>query len=126
VRAEAKTDQVPLLAAGVAFFGFLSLFPAIIAVVLAYGLFADPQDLRARAEDLAATLPRSARELVLQQVDTLIGTSSSSLGLGFAVALFTALWSASGGVGYLLTAVNVAYDEEDSRGSSSARRSPWP
>jgi membrane protein len=27
--AEAKTDQVPLLAAGVAFFGFLSLFPAV-------------------------------------------------------------------------------------------------
>ena len=40
--AEAKADQVPLLAAGVAFFAFLALFPAMIALVLLYGLVADP------------------------------------------------------------------------------------
>ncbi|MEU4292615.1 hypothetical protein AB0E63_30705 [Kribbella sp. NPDC026596] len=44
--AEAKADQVPLLAAGVAFFGFLSLFPAVVAAVLAYGLVADPSQIR--------------------------------------------------------------------------------
>ena len=36
--AEAKADQVPLLAAGVAFYGFLALFPSLIATVLIYGL----------------------------------------------------------------------------------------
>ena len=30
---EAKADQVPLLAAGVAFYAFLSIFPALIAIV---------------------------------------------------------------------------------------------
>jgi membrane protein len=113
---EAKYDQVPLLAAGVAFFGFLSLFPAMIAVVMAYGLVADPQDLRERAADLADLVPSSARDLVLQQVETLSSTPERSLGIGLVVALAAALWSASGGVGQLLTAINSAYDEEDTRG----------
>ena len=46
--AESKTDQVPLLAAGVAFFSFLSLFPAMIAAVMVYGLVADPQTVAAQ------------------------------------------------------------------------------
>jgi membrane protein len=33
---EAKADQVPLLAAGVAFYAFLAIFPALIAVVSIY------------------------------------------------------------------------------------------
>ena len=40
--AEAKVDQVPLMGAGVAFYAFLALFPALIALVTLYGLFADP------------------------------------------------------------------------------------
>jgi membrane protein len=55
--AEAKADQVPLLAAGVAFFGFLSLFPAIVAAVLAWGLIADPAQIRSQAQDLATAMP---------------------------------------------------------------------
>jgi membrane protein len=114
--AEAKADQVPLLAAGVAFFGFLSLFPAIVAAVLAYGLIADPVQIRNQAEDLAAALPASGRDLLLQQIDALTSTPGRSLGIGVAIAVVTALWSASGGVGYLITAVNLAYDEEETRG----------
>lgn len=114
--AEAKVDQVPLLAAGVAFFGFLSLFPAIIAAILAYGLFADPQQIQEQADDLAGALPASARDLLLQQIDTLTATSQQSLGFGLFLSLATALWSASGGVGHLMSAVNVAYDEEETRG----------
>ncbi|GAA1520351.1 YihY/virulence factor BrkB family protein [Kribbella lupini] len=114
--AEAKADQVPLLAAGVAFFGFLSLFPGVVAAVLAYGLLADPAQIRRQAQDLAAAVPSSARDLLLQQIDTLTSAPRQSLGIGVVVAVATALWSASGGVGYLITAVNLAYDEEETRG----------
>ncbi|GAB2671129.1 YihY/virulence factor BrkB family protein [Kribbella swartbergensis] len=113
---EAKADQVPLLAAGVAFFGFLSLFPGIVAAVLAYGLIADPAQIRTQAEDLAQAMPASGRDLLLQQIDALTSAPGRSLGIGVAIAVATALWSASGGVGYLITAVNLAYDEEESRG----------
>lgn len=114
--AEAKADQVPLLAAGVAFFGFLSLFPAIVAAVLAWGLIADPAQIRSQAQNLATAMPSSARDLLLQQVDALTSTPQQSLGIGFAIAIATALWSASSGVGYLITAVNMAYDEDETRG----------
>ena len=46
---EVKADQVPLLAAGVAFYALLSLFPAIIAGVSIYGLVADPATVAARS-----------------------------------------------------------------------------
>jgi len=114
--AEAKADQVPLLAAGVAFFGFLSLFPAMIAAVLTYGLVAEPDQIRQQADELAAALPGSARELLVQQVGALTSAPQQALGIGLIISLLTALWSASGGVGYLITAVNLAYDEEESRG----------
>jgi membrane protein len=113
---EAKADQVPLLAAGVAFFGFLSLFPAVVAAVLAYGLIADPAQIRNQVKDLSAAMPASGRDLLLQQLDALTSAPRQSLGIGVAVAVVAALWSASGGVGYLLTAVNLAYDEEETRG----------
>ncbi|MFI5707102.1 YihY/virulence factor BrkB family protein [Kribbella sp. NPDC051620] len=114
--AEAKADQVPLLAAGVAFFGFLSLFPAVVAAVLAYGLVADPAQIRNQAEELTAAMPASGRDLLLQQLDALTSAPRQGLGIGLAIAVVAALWSASGGVGYLLTAVNLAYDEDESRG----------
>lgn len=114
--AEAKHDQVPLLAAGVAFFSFLSLFPAMIAAVMVYGLVADPQTVAAQTQQLAQALPRDAASLITKQMEAITQTPQQSLGLGLAIALVLALWSASGGVGNVMTAINVAYDEEETRG----------
>ncbi|MET3962422.1 uncharacterized BrkB/YihY/UPF0761 family membrane protein [Marmoricola sp. OAE513] len=52
--AEGKEDQVTLLAAGVAFYAFMALFPALIAAVLLYGLVRDPADIRAQVADWTA------------------------------------------------------------------------
>lgn len=113
---ESKTDQVPLLAAGVAFFAFLSLFPAMIASVMVYGLVADPQTVARQAEELSQALPADAASLITEQMEAITSTPQQSLGLGLLVALVLALWSASGGVGNVITAINVAYDEDETRG----------
>jgi membrane protein len=113
---EAKADQVPLLAAGVAFFGFLALFPAVAAAVLTYGLVADPAQIRQQADELGSAMPAAGRDLLLQQIDALVSAPRQSLGIGLAIAVVAALWSASGGVGNMLTAVNIAYDEDETRG----------
>ncbi|HLL08570.1 MAG TPA: YihY/virulence factor BrkB family protein [Nocardioidaceae bacterium] len=113
---EAKTDQVPLLSAGVAFYAFLSIFPALIAAVMTWGLVADPAQMRQQVEGLTGAVPASSRKLILAQIDNVATTSSSSLGIGLVLTLALALWSASGGVGNLMTAINLAYDEEDNRG----------
>jgi membrane protein len=107
---------VPLLAAGVAFFSFLSLFPAIIAAVLTWSLIADPSTMRDQARNAAAALPSAARDLLMQQINSLIAKPAQSLGIGLVISLALALWSASGGVGNLMSAVNLTYDEEETRG----------
>jgi membrane protein len=113
---EAKSDQVPLLAAGVAFYSFLALFPAMIAAVMLYGLVRDPADVQQQVDQLSETLPSDAASLLTTQLEAITSTSSRSLGLGLLVSLVLALWSASGGVGNILTAINIAYDEEETRG----------
>jgi membrane protein len=113
---EAKSDQVPLLAAGVAFFTFMSIFPALIAAITTWGLVADPKQIRSQVDDMSGTLPASARDLIMKQVDSLTATPAQSLGFGLVISLLVALWSASGGISNLIDAVNVAYDEEDDRG----------
>jgi membrane protein len=43
-----QKDNISLLAAGVAFFGFLALFPALIALVTLVGLVANPAQITQR------------------------------------------------------------------------------
>jgi membrane protein len=114
--AEAKVDQVPLLAAGVAFYSFLSLFPAMIAAVTIYGLVADPATVEKQTEAVTDALPTAAAEIITGQMEAITSQPQQSLGLGLIIALALALWSASGGVGNIVTAINVAYDEEETRG----------
>lgn len=106
-------DRVPLVGAGVAFFAFLALFPTLIAAVLLYGLVADPSDVDRHVANVAAVLPSSAAELVTDQMRELVAEDVQGLGIGFAVSIVTALWSASIGVANLITAVNMAYDETE-------------
>ena len=113
---EAKADQVPLIAAGVAFYAFLAIFPAIIAAVLLYGLLADPSQVASQVDQIGKALPSSAQNLLSDQLTSLTSTSQQSLGIGLVIALAGALWSASGGMGNLITAVNIGYDEEEDRG----------
>lgn len=113
---EAKADQVPLMAAGVAFYSFLALFPALIATVLLYGLVAKPSQVASQIGQLGSALPGSAKTLLQQQMTSLTQTDQQSLGIGLVVALLGALWSASGGMGNLITAVNITYDKDDDRG----------
>lgn len=113
---EASADQVPLLAAGVAFFGFLALFPAMVAFTLIWGLVADPRTIAEQTEWLTNSLPPEAATLLVDQLRQLASAPAQALGWGLALAVVVALWSASGGVGNLVTAINIAYDEERKRG----------
>jgi membrane protein len=112
---EAKADQVPLLAAGVAFYAFLAIFPALIAVVSIYGLFADPSTIANQLNSLTATLPEEAARVITDQV-TALSTRRQTLGISLVLSLLIALWSASAGTSNLLTAINVAYNAEEKRG----------
>jgi membrane protein len=104
---------VPLLAAGVAFYGFLAIFPLLLAMVLIYGLVVEPQQISDQINSITA-LPEDARRLITDQV-TLASTRETGAGIGLAFAILLALWSASGGMANLVTAISTAYDEEEKR-----------
>jgi membrane protein len=116
VKAEVKEDNVPLLAAGVAFYAMLALFPAIIAVVTVYGMVADPQQVQSQVGEFARGLPEGADELLTNQLSSVAGSADRALSIGLAASLLGVLWSASGGVQGLVKGLNVVYDERETRG----------
>jgi membrane protein len=112
--AEAKADQVPLLAAGVAFYAFLAIFPSLIATVLIYGLVVEPRQIAEQISELTAGLPEEASLIITDQV-TLASSRETGAGIGAVLAILLALWAASGGMSNLMTAISTAYDEEEKR-----------
>jgi membrane protein len=113
---ETKADGIPLMAAGVAFFSFVALFPGLIAVVTLYGLVADPMDVEEQIRSLSQALPPEAASLIAEQMRDITGTSNRALGVGLVVSVFAALFTASGAVANLIKAINLAYDEQETRG----------
>ncbi|MFC5381297.1 YihY/virulence factor BrkB family protein [Aquipuribacter nitratireducens] len=114
--AETKADNVPMLAGGVAFFAFLALFPALIAVISIWGLVVGQDQATQQAERLTEGLPPEASGIIEQQMENVASQQGGGLTLGLVVSVLLALWSASGGTANLMKAVNVAYDEEETRG----------
>jgi len=112
--AEAKVDNVPLMAAGMAYYAFLAIFPAIIAAVLLYGFFADPATITAQIDALGPAIPADIKKTLTDQITLAAG--NGKVGWGAVIAIVIALFSASGGMNNLMTAINIAYDEEETRG----------
>jgi membrane protein len=112
---EVKADQVPLLAAGVAFYALLSLFPAIIAGVSIYGLVADPTTVQDQITKLTKLLSPETAALVGEQLKQVTSGAGGALGVATIIGILTALWSASSGMKALITGVNLAYDETETR-----------
>lgn len=112
--AEAKADNVPLMAAGMAYYAFLAIFPAIIAAVLLYSFFADPATIASQLDALGSAIPADIKKTLTDQIGLAAG--NGKVGFGAVVAILVALFSASGGMSNLMTAVNLCYDEEETRG----------
>ena len=116
VNRQIKQDRLSIIAAGVAFYGLLAVFPGLIALVGLYGLAFDPQQVERQIAALSGILPEEAAAVLLAQLSDLTTTDRTSLGIGAIGGLLLALWSASAGMRTLMEALNIAYDEEEKRG----------
>ncbi len=116
VKDQIGLDNVSLVAAGVAFYAFLAIFPAIIATIMIYGLMVDPQTVQSHLQAMTGILPDQVSQLLNQQLSSIAGQSSGALGWGVAISILVALWSANKGMKGLFQGINIAYDEQDSRG----------
>ena len=107
-----------IFAAAVAFFAFLALIPALTGIIGVYGLVADPDDVTSQLTDALEGAPESTRAFLVDQMSSIAGSSSGSLGVSVAISIVLALFSASGAVANLIKSLNVAYELEETR-------TPW-
>lgn len=116
VWAELDHDNISFVAAGVAFFGLLAVFPALAVMVALYGLVADPGDVQQQFDALQGVLPSEAQQLLSDQLREIASHASRTLSIGVFFGLLLTIWSAGKGMTSLITALNIVYDEQEKRG----------
>ena len=108
-------DQLYLIAAGVAFFAVLALFPAITALVAIGGLIMSEDQIIAQITDYRGIVPDDVLNIISDQANAVAGTHDDFLEFAIVVGLLFALWSSSRGVSALVAGLNVVYAEEETR-----------
>lgn len=109
IYARTQDRELALIAAGVAFFGFLAVFPALAAVIAVWGFAADPSAIRSQLVLARDYLPPEAFALLQDQIETLLAVNSRDLGWTTVLSTLVALWSARAGVAALIRGLNAIH-----------------
>jgi membrane protein len=112
---EIISDRISLVAAGCAFYATLALFPAITMLISIYGLVFDPMTVEPQLQVVREFLPPAAFTLIAERVHTLVAQGKATLGFSLLISTAVALWSSSTGTKSLLSALNMAYEEQEGR-----------
>lgn len=113
---EAGQDNISLVASGVAFCAVVATVPMLGAIVLSYGLVATPATVTTHVESLTSLMPTDAARLIGEQLANVVSGSDGKKGFGLLVALGIALYGAMKGASAMITSLNIAYDENETRG----------
>lgn len=113
VWAEFKKDDIAGQAAKVAYYFFMSLPPALMAVFAMTGIFGGPEFANTVSTRLQSSLPAEAAGLVNEFVGQVVLEQKPGL---LSVGLLLALWSASNVFNSMEDTLNVAYGVEETRG----------
>jgi len=108
-------DNISHLAAAVAFYGLIGIFPAFAALVALYGLVANPADVERHAALLETVAPPQAVSIITEALRNLVNKDQAGLSFGLVIGVGIALWSARVGTGALMTSLNMAYRERERR-----------
>ncbi len=112
---EFREDGMTDWAAALTYYGLLSLFPALIALVSLVGVFGDPVTTTRKLTDIVTSVgPSTAADTFSGPIRS-ITSNRGTAGLLFFVGLGVALWSASGYVGAFMRASNIAYETPEGR-----------
>ena len=112
---EIISDRISLVAAGCAFYATLALFPAITMLISVYGLVFDPTTVEPQLQVVRELLPPAAFTLIADRVHTLVSQENATLGFSLLISTAIALWSSSTGTKAMLSALNMAYEEQERR-----------
>jgi membrane protein len=107
-----REHNLTLVAAGVAFYAFLALIPALVAFISIYGLVANPANVTRQVKDVASAQPKAVQDFFVYQLTSIIHANRAGVSITLIVAIALALWSASGGMAALVTGVHVAHERD--------------
>ncbi len=102
-----------LVSAGVGFFGMLSLFPALAALIAVLSLVSDPDVVRSQLERMRGLLPPDVYDIFYVQIVRLVEARPDTLGWASAISIAVALWSARAGVAAMMTGLNAVHGERN-------------
>ncbi len=108
-------DNVTMVAAGVAFYALLAIFPALTAIVSLYGLFSDPAEVSRQISAFRYFLPPEALKLITDGLQAFVTKSNSQFNIALVTGLVLAIWSARAGIQSIMTGLNIAYEETERR-----------
>jgi membrane protein len=111
----ARRDRITMLAAGVAFYALLALFPTIAAVISIWGLLFDPYEAGQQLYEISRFMPPEAAKLIDQQAQQVVESAESGNFMGALAGLLIAMFIASKGVAVLVIGLNVVYSEKEKR-----------
>jgi membrane protein len=107
--------NLSLMAAGVAFYAFLSFVPLLAALVMSYGLVANPAVVAQHMRGIIDLVPAEAAKLIYEQLIALTTAASGRKGLGLLIALGVSIFGASRASGAIISALNVIYEQQNRR-----------
>ena len=106
---EFREDNMPDWAAALTYYGLLSLFPALIALISLVGLFGDPRTITDQLTQIVSDIgPDTAADTFTGPIESITENRETS-GILLVVGLLIALWSASGYIGAFMRAANIAW-----------------
>jgi membrane protein len=112
---EFKDDNLADWAAALTYYGLLSLFPGLIALVSIVGLVGDPRGTTQTITEIVTAIgPQSAAQTFAGPAES-IASHRGTAGTAFVLGLAVALWSASGYVGAFIRASNIIYEAREGR-----------
>jgi membrane protein len=118
--AEARDDDVPMVAQALAFSLFLAI-PALMLVVLgAFSLFADEQAVQSLIDRLGTVMPAEAANLLGESLQRSAQSKGSGV-LMTVVGLGLALWTTTSAAATLMKSVTLAFGGTESRGFGRKR-----
>jgi len=112
---EVNSDRLLAIAGGVSFFVLLAVFPAITALVSAYGLFFNASTITNNLSLLNDVVPDNVLSIVHEQASRIASNSGRALSIGIVVGILVSLWSAMSGVKAIIDALNVIYEQKEGR-----------
>ena len=101
--------ELDLIAAGIAFYAFLAMFPAAAVIIAIWRYIYDPAVIREEVALLKGFLPPDAYTLISSQVEALLNVESTSLGWATVLSFLFAFWSARAGVAALIRGLNAIH-----------------